>query len=180
MRGNVPLTGNAVEKLELLEEEVFLILNAGEIPEVAFHGSLYYLTQALDGPRMELEPEDRERLTDAVVSCYRRIILRDLTPENRDRRAYRGLARCAVNVRRLLSFAAREGKDVSGLNREIAHALIGFLTREWDDVINGRRKSSINCPYEELLWLVGVLGISLDVLPHGIASLFPPSRGLAV
>ncbi len=175
MHGNVPLTGNALEKSELIEEEVFSILKAGEIPEVALHESLYHLTQAQDGPGMELEPEDMERLTDAVISCYRRIILRDLNPENRDRRSYRGLARCVVNVRRLLSFAARGGKEITGLDQEIAHALIGFLTRELDDVTNGRRKSSINCPYDELLWLVGALGISPDVFPHGIESLFPPS-----
>lgn len=177
MHGNDPLIGKSAKRQELVEEEAFMISRSGEIPEVAFHGSLYHLTEAPDGPHIELDPEDIERLTDAVISCYRRIILRDLTAENRDKRLYRGLARCAVNVRRLLSFAARHGKDVSGLKREFADALVRFLTREWEEVSTGRRTPSINCPYDELLGLSEAIGISHSDFPDGIAPICPPPSG---
>ncbi len=46
------------DKTYYLEEELLLIENSGEIPEVAYHGSLYFLREDPDGPALNLSDED--------------------------------------------------------------------------------------------------------------------------
>ena len=72
-------------KQALIAEEAFMVETSGEIPEVAMHSSIYYLTQAFDGPALQLDSEDILPLKEAVVKRYRVIILRDLDPGNRDK-----------------------------------------------------------------------------------------------
>ena len=161
------MTGDALKNKDI-EEEAFLILHSGEIPEIAYHGSIYYLVQDQDGPCYTLTRQDLAPLREAVIMRYRKIILRDLKPANRDRRIYRGLARSIVNWKRLCAFADREGMDTEKIREEVAEALIHFLRVEERDVSLSRRHPCINCSARDLISFCRVLGISSRDLPEGI------------
>jgi hypothetical protein len=143
-----------------IAEEVFMIEHSGEIPEVALHSSLYYLTEDPDGPALKLGDEDMDVLKQAVVRRYRTIIKRDLNPQNRDKRMYRGLARCSVNWQRLVKFCLREKIDFEPYQDETAEALQAFLEQELADVQSGNRSSCINCCSGEVKNLAGLLNLS--------------------
>ena len=159
-------------KKDILSEEVLLIIHSGEIPEIAYHGSIYYLTEDPEGPHLALEPKDLVALEKAVVQRYRTIILRDITPENRDKTIYRGLKRCAVNWKRLVAFSTKKAIDISSIRREVAGALKAFLARESMDVSSGKRESCINCPDSTLMELASDLGLPgeelLRLLPRSL------------
>ena len=161
------------DKKTYIEEEAFIVRHSGEIPEVAYHGSLYYLTEDPTGPGIELAPQDTKPLSQAVVERYREIVLRDLEPANRDKGLYRGLARCAANWQRLEKFCAREKMDFLVIQNEAATALKEFLNNEIDDVVNGNRSSCINCSAKEIETLIDSLGLSVDDLPEGWQELCP-------
>ena len=156
-----------LDKKSYIEEEVFVVQHSGEIPEVTLYESLYHLTEDPDGPALNLEAEDILPLKQAVVKRYRVIILRDLDPGNRDKRIYRGLARCAANWQRLMKFCIREGIDSQEIRKEAANALQEFLDVEVIDVGSGNRSSSINCCQADIEELAISLGVSLDSLPEG-------------
>lgn len=159
------------DKDTYIAEEVFVVLHSGEIPEVTLHESLYHLTEDPDGPCLKLHNKDVLPLKRAVIKRYRAIILRDLDPENRDKRIYRGLARCAANWQRLLNFCTRENMDFQEIRIEAAQALKEFLAVEVADVQRGRRCSCINCTYKDIETLVNSLGLSVDDLPAGLQDL---------
>ena len=161
------------EKKAYLEEELLIVRHSGEIPEVAYHGSLYYLTEDPTGPGIELDTEDTIPLRQAVVERYREIILRDLEPENRDKGLYRGLARCTANWQRLEKFCSREKMDFQVIQNEAATALKEFLNNEIDEAVNGNRSSCINCSAKEIETLVNSLGLSMVDLPEGWQELCP-------
>jgi len=150
-----------------IAEETFIVEHAGEIPEVAYHGSLYYLTEDPEGPGLKIDTDDTVSLKQAVVSRYRTIILRDLDPRNRDKRMYRGLARCAVNWQRLVKFCISEKVTYEEILAETADRLREFLHREAADVRSGTRSSSINCSAREIESLAESLGLSPEDLPEG-------------
>ena len=161
------------DKKTYIEEETFIVRHSGEIPEVAYHGSLYYLTEDPTGPGIELDLDDTKPLQLAVVERYREIVLRDLEPANRDKGLYRGLTRCLANWQRLLKFCVREKLDLQVIQNEAAMALKEFFNNEIDDVINGNRNSCINCSAKEIETLVDSLGLSVDDLPEGWQELCP-------
>jgi hypothetical protein len=176
---NPPLTSTDINAM--LEEEAFMILHSGEIPEIAYHSAIYYLTEDPDGPGVSLEEigeEGIECLKAAVVARYRLIILRDINPANRDKRIYRGVQRAAVNWRRLKSFAAREAVEIGQIRLEVASALDSFLAQELTDVSSGRRESSINCTDDILFGFIAEVGLSTSNLPHGIGRLCQKEAGL--
>ena len=80
-----------------LGDEILILGDSGEIPEIAYHTTLHYLCDDPEGPGLTLEPEDFHRLREPVVARYRWIIMRDLDPANRDKRIYRGVARSIAN-----------------------------------------------------------------------------------
>lgn len=162
-----------VDKQTLIEEEAFVVLHSGEIPEVTFHEALYHLTEDPDGPCLILEAEDLLPLKYAVVARYRAIILRDLDPENRNKGFYRGLARCSVNWKRMEEFCARERIDFSVIRIETADALKEFLNNELGDVQSGRCNSCINCSDKEIEELAESLGFSVGDLSEGWQELCP-------
>lgn len=155
----------------ILSEEAFLILHSGEIPEVAYYGSIHYLTKDPEGPLLDIGPQDLKLLKEAVVQRYKIIILRDITPENRDKSIYRGLARCAANWKRLVKFSREKGMDISSIRTETADALKNFLKREISDVRSNKSKTCINCSYSALTELTHDLELSKDDLPIGIKML---------
>ncbi len=152
-------------KKNILSEEAFLILHSGEIPEVAYYGSIHYLTEDPEGPLLNIEQRDIISLEEAAVQRYRTIILRDLTPENRDRSIYRGLKRCAANWKRLVNFSDKRSIDISSIRKEVIDALKDFLSQEIMDVSSGKRKTCINCSYSVLTEFAYGLGLSRDDLP---------------
>ena len=160
-------------KKTLIAEEVFVVQHSGEIPEVTFNESLYYLTEDAEGPGLEMKPDDVFPLKQAVVKRYRTIILRDLDSGNRDKRIYRGLARCAANWQRLLKFCTSEGIDFQAIRNEAAYALKGFLDTEIADVKSRKRSPCINCRQAEVEKLAISLGLSSDELPEGWQRLCP-------
>ena len=155
------------DKETLIAEEAFVVLHSGEIPEVTFHESLYYLTEDVEGPALKLEAKDVLPLKHAVVKRYRTIILRDIDPENRDKRIYRGLARCLANWHRLSKFCTREEIDPLEIRNDAATALKQFLDNEVNDVSNGSRSSCVNCCQIEVEKLAKSLGVPVGDLPEG-------------
>jgi hypothetical protein len=161
------------DKKAHIAEEAFMILHSGEIPEVYLHGSLYYLTEDPEGPGLDLQADDLFPLKQAVGKRYREIILRDLDPGNREKRIYRGLARCAANWQRWLKFCSRENLDFAAIQGETAEALQAFIKQEMAEVESRKRSSSINCSCREIENLAESLGISPDDLPEGWQKLCP-------
>jgi hypothetical protein len=161
------------DKKAHIAEEAFMILHSGEIPEVYLHGSLYYLTEDPEGPGLDLQADDLFLLKQAVGKRYREIILRDLDPGNREKRIYRGLARCAANWQRWLKFCSRENLDFAAIQGETAEALQAFIKQEMAEVESRKRSSSINCSCREIENLAESLGISPDDLPEGWQELCP-------
>jgi len=164
---------NESDKKTYIEEESFIVRHSGEIPEVTYHGALYYLTEDPEGPGLQLNSDDISPLKQAVAKRYQAIILRDIDPGNLDKRIYRGLARCSANWQRLEKFCAREKIDLQGIQNETAIALKQFLINEIDEVVNGSRTSCINCSVKEIETLVNSLGLSVVDLPEGWQELFP-------
>ena len=74
-----------MDKKAYIAEEAFMVLHSGEIPEIALHSSLYYLTEDPEGPGLILTAADILPLKQEVVKRYQEIILRDLEPKNRDK-----------------------------------------------------------------------------------------------
>lgn len=164
------------DRESLLAEELLLVRHSGEIPEIAFHGSLYYLCKDPAGPRLTLRQKELALLRQQVVARYRKILLRDLRPENRDARIYRGLKRCLCNWKRLGKFCARQGLGIEAtLRLEIAESLRCFLRQEADEVRAGLRQSCLNCAREELDAFVRELGLPPEQLPEDLEMLFYPT-----
>lgn len=151
----------------LIDDEVLIIENGGEMPEVIMHGCLYYLGQDPEGPKVTLSAQDQLRLKGAVVEGYRKIIIRDLTLENRGRGHYRGLARSSINWQRLSRFCRREGLDTAMVAQEVCDLLQRFLVAEHADVSQQRRVSCINCSAPELLAFFAQVGFDPSRLPAG-------------
>jgi hypothetical protein len=160
------------ERESLLAEESLIVRHSGEIPEIAFHGSLYYLCEDPAGPTLTLNKTELDLLRQQVVARYREILLRDLSPENRDARIYRGLRRCIFNWERLGKFCRRQGLTVEDLRLEIADALRSFLRQESNEVRAGLRQSCLNCTEEELTTFTREIGVRPEQLPEDLTILF--------
>jgi len=156
-----------MDKEDILADEELLIRDGGEMPEVTFHSSLNYLTHDDDGPRLILNSDDIRRLKKAVVHGYKQIILRDLTPDNRDKGLYRGLERCCLNWQRLENFCRREALDLKEVRREVSEFLKRFMSIEVKEVIEGQRPSSINCRPDDIHCLCENLRIDPKEFPDG-------------
>ena len=161
------------DKEKYIAEEIFVVKHSGEIPEVTFHESLYYLTEDPEGPGLQLNCDDIPSLKQSAVKRYKVIILRDLDSENRHKSLYRGLARCLVNWQRLLKFCTREKIDFQKIRDEVANAFKEFFNKEIADVQCGRRNSCINCSHKEIEVLIISLGLSVGDLPEGWQELCP-------
>jgi len=149
----------------ILEEELIILRNSGEIPEIALHTTLYYLEEDVEGPRLALTEEELDRLYDAALARAREIVLRDLDPGNRDLSLYRGPARSIVNWHRLQNFCQRIGRQCHGFNRTVSNALLAFIQREFDDAERSLRTSSVNCTAEEIRLFCKELRLDMDLLP---------------
>ncbi len=144
---------------QLLEDEWYQVRYAGEIPEIAFHSAIYYLTEDKDGPQLILSKDDHSYLLSAAAARYFDIITRDISPENRDTTAYRGVLRTIANWRRYKRFCDRHQMSEDSIKQEIRNQLKRFLANELIEVRSGSRRSCINCTFEEL----HSFGVELDL-----------------
>lgn len=151
----------------ILEEEVIILRDSGEIPEIALHSTIYYLEEDEEGPKISLYEEELHRLYDAALERAREIVLRDLNPDNRGLRIYRGPARSIVNWRRLQSFCKRIDKKCPGFNETVSRAFLSFLQTECNDVRLTNCSSSVNCSVDEIILFCDELNIDTDFLPSG-------------
>lgn len=147
-----------------IDDEILIIETSGEMPEVAYHGSVHYLTTDPDGPGLVLDEQELRRLRAAAIEGFRRIILRDVTLENRGRGLYRGIRRTITNWRRLNTFCARHGLDCHQVRDELREAVRAFLHGEVADVLAGG-PCALNCTRDELLAFCNELGLDAAALP---------------
>lgn len=160
------------ELTEYIANEWYVVRHSGELPEVALHSSLHYLTEAEDGPKLFLTENHLRELQEAALARYVEIILRDLRLENISTSMYRGVKRSIINYRRYQQFCKRQGlKVTAGFSGEVAKALHDFLVGETRDVEQGLRESVINCSFRELQCFALELGLLPETLPEGLASL---------
>ena len=161
------------DKKKYLEDEAYIVRHSGEIPEIALHGSLYYLAQDPEGPQLEIEEEEIVLLKEKVVERYCEIIRRDLEPDNRDKTIYRGVARSRANWQRLKKFCIKEGLALEEIRAEMARWLAGFLVQESREVLAGTRTSSLNLTVTELRQFAAELGLAAEALPAGLELICP-------
>lgn len=135
---------------ELLENEWYHVRHSGEIPEVALHSSIHYLTEDIEGPGLELGKDELNLLNDAALQRYQEIIIRDISPENRDTSMYRGVLRAICNWRRFKRFCVRHQLNHAPIKEEVRERFITFLQKEVTEVSSRFRSGSINCTFEEL------------------------------
>jgi hypothetical protein len=100
---------------EILEEEWLIVRHSGEIPEIALHSALYFLTEDPLGPCLQLSVEEIESLQEAAICRFQEIIRRDLCFDNRNLSLYRGVRRAIVNWHRFVAFCERQ--DAAALAR---------------------------------------------------------------
>jgi hypothetical protein len=155
------------ERTLLLEEEYLIVRHSGEIPEIAFHSTLFYLSEDPEGPQLILTDDELDTLQDAALARSREIVLRDLDPENRDLGLYRGVKRSIYNWCRLQAFCQRIGRDCYPFRETVRSALLAFLRQEIEDVTSGSRSSSINCSANELADFATVLDCDVNDFPSG-------------
>jgi hypothetical protein len=145
-----------------IEDEAELIENSGEIPEVAFHESVSYLTEQADGPKLTLTPADIELLEDAVMRRYKIIILRDLDYTNRSSSIFRGLKRAIINYERLKKYQSLKNRAAPGWKEEFGQSFINYIDRECRDISEGRLYRTINCGREKIEEFANELGVDIN------------------
>jgi len=117
-----------VIRKEVHEEAELIVLEGGEIPEVAYWNAWFFLTSPPpEGLGLHLKAEEVRHLKEAVCQRYLTIIRRDLTPENIGKPHYRGVVRARINWERLQRFARKEGFFANGWRQEIQRALQDFI-----------------------------------------------------
>ncbi|MCW5202833.1 hypothetical protein VU11_00920 [Desulfobulbus sp. US2] len=149
------------DRRSIVEDELFLLRDSGELPEIAYHSSLYYLTEDQDGPCLFLSEGEQRLLQEAALERCQQIVLRDLLPDNRDLGIYRGPQRSIYNWQRYCRFCQRvDQRQDDAFKERVAQALVRFIRQEVADVEEGCRESSVNCTTEDLLAFAEEVGVS--------------------
>ena len=172
------------QETEHIDNEWFVVRHSGELPEVALHSSLYYLTEAEDGPKLTLAEHHLRELQAAAMERYRDIILRDLLPENRNTSMYRGVKRAIINYQRYQRFCLRQALEVShGFIDEVAEAFSSLLAVEVADAKASAYETALNCSLNELQSFAMEIGLAVNELPKELAGICPvpdPSGEIAI
>lgn len=163
------------DRHEVFENEWLAVRDSGELPEIAYHSSIFYLTKDESGPHLVLSEKERHLLLEAAKRRYQDIILRDMLPENRGKPYYRGLKRSMENWQRVLLFEKRHGIEIASLQRAAAVALHSFLATEVEEGVFP--SPSVNCTLQELLSFAEELGLSRQELPDNVERYFQPRGG---
>lgn len=157
------------ERKEQLGEEWLIVRNSGEIPEITFHESCYYLTEDKDGPALQLTEEELTALKEAALKRYHEIILRDITIENFHKTIYRGVRRTLYNWQRCQMFIKRQSVPDDTFRETAARAFILFLEQGVAEAGKALPENFLNCTVQELLELSEALGVSNEQLPPDLA-----------
>ncbi|MDL1955724.1 MAG: hypothetical protein LWW95_01535 [Candidatus Desulfofervidus auxilii] len=152
---------------EVIQERE-IIAHSGELPEVAFYSSLYFLTEKPEGPHLILTQKEIDFLKQGVIEGYKRIILRDLNPQMRGKNEFRGIERAIINYKRLKQYANKEKLDISNIIPELAQALTIYVKAELkDDYLKKHFLRTINCKKEDWKWFVKELNLDpFKILPN--------------
>ncbi len=152
------------ERSELLDDEWLIVRNSGEIPEITYHSSLYFLEQDPEGSGLSLTETEKQFLKDAALDRYFEIILRDIQLENFHKTIYRGIRRSIYNWHRCLAFVERQGGDCDGF-REIAVAALVLFLEEGSNAAGGSLPERfLNCSFDELMEFFEDLGFAFEGL----------------
>ena len=163
------------ERGELLADEWLIVRNSGEIPEITYHSSLYYLQDDGDGPGLELTDDECHVLKEAALERYYEIILRDISLANYHKSIYRGVKRTIYNWQRCQMFTRRQGcSSCDAFRATAARTLLLFLKEGLENSGKGLPENFINCTVEELQQLAEELKIGADELPQNIAQSCTP------
>lgn len=156
----------AEERELIIQEELLIIRDSGEIPEIVFYSTLEYLTHDAEGPMMMLTEEELSALHEAVIDRYLEIICRDLNADNRSLSLFRGVERARVNWLRLQKFCKRVQVDSAEYRQVVAKALIAFITLEWNEKRAGQPSQSFNCSPVHLCDFITAVQVPLQQLPQ--------------
>lgn len=149
---------------ELLENEWFVVRHSGEIPEIALHSALHYLTEDLNGPQLQLGIEELHSLQEAAATRYQEIIRRDLCYENHKLTIYRGIQRAIFNWHRFVAFCERQDTACRTLHKpEIA------VCRSFQEQLNKDRNATAEA------FLILLKKVTDAVLAPGRSSAIPDS-----
>lgn len=149
----------------LIEDEWYTVRYSGEIPEVAYHGALFHLTEEQDGPRIELQNDHKELLLEAVTQRYLDITLRDLLPENKNTGAYRGIKRSFVNWQRFVLFCKRHDIEGTRHRETIGAAFVECVQHEVGLAEKEKSPAEFNCSFSELHRFAELLGLQPTAIP---------------
>ena len=155
-----------------LEDEWYAVRHSGEIPEIALHSALHYLTVAENGPRLALSRQDIRQLQRAAALRFREIVLRDMLWENLGEPIARGLGRSAINFRRYENFLARLGLSDRRFRHQAAITLVIFLVREWSARRHGLEGHDLGLTEGELLAFAETLAIPVSSFTIFLAEMF--------
>lgn len=164
------------ERELIIQEELLIIRDSGEIPEIVFHSTLEYLTQDAEGPAMLLTEEELSALHDAVIARYLEIICRDLTADNRSLSLFRGVERARVNWTRLYNFCKRVQVESDQYRTFVAQTLIAFMTLECNEKQVGQPSRAFNCSPAHFCEFITALHIPLKQLPQDWQGLCSPAE----
>ncbi len=156
------------ERREILADEWLMVRHSGEIPEITFHATLYYLTEEKDGPGLKLRDSELSTLKEAALKRYHEIILRDISVENYHKTIYRGVRRSLYNWHRCKTFGERQFVRCDDFREKAARTLLFFLDQGIKSAGRDLPEQFINCSLAELEELAEELGISSEQLPQEI------------
>ncbi len=153
---------------EILADEWLIVRHSGEIPEITFHSSLYYLTKDNEGPKLSLTETELQYLKEGAVQQYQEIILRDMTIENFHKNVYRGLRRVLYNWQRYKSFLERQEIVPDSFQSVAGRALVLFLEQGVAEAGESLPEQFINCSIKELNELTEKMEIATERIPSTI------------
>jgi hypothetical protein len=145
---------------ELIDDEWYIVRYSGEIPEIAYNSSIYFLTRATTGPQITLSDFHLDRLKGAAVDRYEEIILRDLLHENVGKSIYRGIVRSMCNYSRFTQFCRRQNLSPEAVRTMTGQVLSEFLQVEFSQVASKNYNTVINCTFSELTSFAQTLDVS--------------------
>ena len=160
------------DRQEIMDGEWLVVRHSGEIPEIALHSALYYLTDDPEGPGLSLSAEELQFLREAAAERFAEIILRDLNYDHVNLPIYRGLKRVIYNWNRFQAFCVRQEMDSTALREQAALALrrkLALVEAEPDPA-----QPFFNCTCAELATLLKDLGLEDQALPSTMACLCLP------
>ena len=162
------------ERAELLDDEWLIVRNSGEIPEITYHSSLYFVSVDLDGPGLALSVDEKKHLKEAAVQRYHEIILRDIQLENFHKTIYRGVRRTIYNWYRCMAFGKRQNLDCYAFRETVARNLILFLEQGVQAVGKSLPENFLNCHVHELVEFTIELKIDPEILSPDLVQFCVP------